>query len=464
MADDVNELEQEQHRPGPEREPDAFEREPGVESHEQLTQHATEVEGEIDRTAESTIDDANAAVDSAAEEYGGQAAAEDVKGELKPVNKEIGQLAEDSKSGVNNIAEEENEAEKDVSIGEAIKKIDNEITNLDVQIGSLWNQVKEASDKEQEEKLRVKAKALEVNKEDLKMQQDRIFAQQVLPTLNLDQFRQEPITEINPQVRERITEINNRSRENIEGAIGDFYKKVRLGMVEGVDTNDPESLIERIKSETEKVRDTAGLTVNVNEKKLLDILDSGRYKTYLDLPQEKRIRPLDYEENRIKSEKSLGIYSGDLDEGNNTVYGSMTSDNGVDNEYGGANWGRAVLRLKKEVGDRTTYYDGDSMAGGKYSEMTKKQFGEPEAHVIKALNNIQNAEHYKKGGITKFDQYVEAHVLGGVSLTEDVESIDIPLSRFKERSDFQHRTTTVRKLVREIQDKYPQYKELIRVI
>ncbi|MCX6735280.1 MAG: hypothetical protein NTZ25_05250 [Candidatus Peregrinibacteria bacterium] len=198
----------------------------------------------------------------------------------------------------------------------------------------------------------------------------------------------------------------------------------------------PQELEKTIREKYDSAIETANVTVNITSKALDRFIDEGKYRTYKELELQHRG---DYGERREAVDKKMG-YADDF------VVGSLSVVNGHDEVIGSAPfYGHGTIKLKAEtVNARVEFFEGDSMAvmGGQdahgFNWLTRKRMN-PEtckldqagAILSKVLMDIQ----MKQLGVTHMHQiYVEAHILGGLSLN-DVESISYGLIGKDAKSD-----------------------------
>lgn len=211
---------------------------------------------------------------------------------------------------------------------------------------------------------------------------------------DLDLVRQEPIKRVSA---EKYQEVVNRVAKNSPKVLQEILDMHDLG------SSETRSALE---SEVEKVRRTWGITLNLDFDTLVKVLrESGRFKSRHELGRGSS------GDARDEVEQLLGIKAAGTPEDPHPIYGTLTSENGSDEDWGGSSrYGDCFVKLRNErVVDRTVYAYGDS----NFDMMMSNE----SALVAKAVNN-------RYGDF----EYIEAEILGGVS-SNDIESINLPKYR-----------------------------------
>jgi hypothetical protein len=204
-----------------------------------------------------------------------------------------------------------------------------------------------------------------------------------------------------PPYADAMEKVREESAQNLEELISEF----------GYDT---EEMRQKLEEEATGVRESMSVTINLPYETMIKVLKgSKRFMTSWESGQRNGdYVAMSYNEKRDAIERSLGIRAKGNRSDPHPVYGAVASHNGRDEYFGGAggHYGDTFITLDAQhIRNRTMFTFGDSF--GQY--VARPLVWEDAVHA-KALLNL-----------TRRVNYVEAQVLGGVTL-DDVETINIP--------------------------------------
>lgn len=213
-----------------------------------------------------------------------------------------------------------------------------------------------------------------------------------------------------------------------------------------------------ILNELERVRGNASIAYNVDFDSLEKILKSGTVVPMTELPTDQQAGhrktggvigmiggadPEGYSQRRLESEQAMGIHE---EQGPKPVYAALAGGSTDAVEWGAApQYGEFVLVLEESrIANRTVFTEGDSMnpmglidplrGKAKLSEhngIEHRQLNRRDAEAALALYNVSEQlerpyryEDPTVHNLARDVQYIEAQVLGGVSLN-DIKEIKI---------------------------------------
>lgn len=227
----------------------------------------------------------------------------------------------------------------------------------------------------------------------------------------------------------RLDALNTEGREqfaiNISETLDNF-------LVEHIIQNgeDAASLEAKITESYELVSKTFSVTINLNYKALEGVLESGRFKRYEDLDVKHR-ETVGYGDRR-------SLIDAGFKYADKFIVGALASENGYDEVIGPAPfYGHGVIKLKPEIiNQRVSFFEGDSMTSfdnaadvhptwllRKWENLESRKLDTQGAILSKALMDLD----LKIRGFThRHTAYVEAHIIGEVTLT-DIHSIQYAL-------------------------------------
>lgn len=309
----------------------------------------------------------------------------------------------------------------------------------------------------------------------------------------LPQMMDEP-AKPDPLIAERQKVTQERSEGNILRYMDEFLVWAEEGRLVNIGIKNETEGIGRLREEVKRVQESASVTINLSGDRLPAILKDGRFKSTLELPwKEKSVKgardTTAYERDRIETEKSLGIYTQGTEEDPYTIVGSLASDNGYDEFYGGANsYGDVFVRLKPSAMDRSIFVNGDSVheVARHGDSSIKPGLGKEAAMIAKAIRNIDK-DGMLIQGIAHL-KVIEAGILGGVKM-DDIESINFrspirileeydqkikeanahPPGRGRERlkevaKELRDSYESTRRCLENTRAKFPQYAHLIKEV
>jgi len=262
----------------------------------------------------------------------------------------------------------------------------------------------------------------------------RVFDTLVLQEkISFDEFKQRVenyVAVLDEMKTELLPEATQEAEEGLFGnaLISLDYFLFEMVVIKGKAANE---LSSKVLVEFEKVRNTNRVTINIERRALSRFVKEGRYKTYHELPDKRRDeingrKVRHYTERRVDGEAKLG-YDQPF------VVAAMGSDNGYDEIIGPAPaYGHGVIELTKDKAKDVEYFEGDSMSAKdvvrevmpdwllrKWDNFDSRKLDERGAQLVKSIMEVYLQEH----NLTHIhNMYVEAHVLGGLSL-EDVAKI-----------------------------------------
>jgi len=387
---------------------------------------------------------------------------------------------------------------------EAQKK-DDEINRIDGEFDSTRTRITVIDDldlgeleKYRQEKLKLIEIYIEWEKESLKIleteqrhideRKERLRELKELLVTLLSQKEEKPIN-INPLVAEKQKVAQERSERNIINTLDSFLRYASNGNLEKVGIKSEIEAIEKLREELKKVQKSASIMINVSSERLPKVLEDGKFKSTLELPLEYQRDKPDYGEYRVAAEKYLGVHASGTENDPFAIVGALASKNGYDESHGAADpgsYGRIFVNLKPEVLNRCVFVDGDSIVESSfYGDVPGSEPGlnKKDAMIAKAMRNIVDEADGRMGQELK---YVEAEILGGVSLN-DIESINIPITEFLEEYNktmqetqrggkqpilgmenrsryFREYYEKSKKLAEDIKSRFPQYAHLIKEI
>jgi len=266
-----------------------------------------------------------------------------------------------------------------------------------------------------------------------------------------------------PSIKRKKEIVDQRSSVSIREILKNYLHAVRDGFFQkiGVDKENAEMAIEKLKEEVRKVKETFFLSINLCPDILLKVLEEKRYKSIFELPA--NVRTFYSRQNRADYEKKMGIYGKGGPDDPYVIYGALASNNGHDEECGGAEWGNIILVLKPSKKDETVFYYGDSIDVFDQAN-PKKQLNLKHALIAKAIKNLFNETYEEDQRFRGFGNYIEAQILGGVKI-DDVQEIRIHTSHFKKAK---HPDTLAiqeaEEMIKKIKEKYPEYANLIKEV
>ena len=213
-----------------------------------------------------------------------------------------------------------------------------------------------------------------------------------------------------------------------------------------------------LEHETERIKDSFQVSINITWDNLLAVLDNERVISHWENEQVRKERDEDspvylssgrnYSERRDRVERYLANRAKGGRNDPHPIYGAAFANNGRDEIYGGAGggYGETFIVLKKDrIKDRTSFCYDDSFNG--YSHWLLDWDGGISAKAIHNLSSNQSRHGY-----------VEAQILGGVSI-EDIDSVNIPSSAFsKENSHGFSAGRNVTSEIERLKEEYPNIK------
>lgn len=305
--------------------------------------------------------------------------------------------------------------------------------------------------------------------------------------------KKEKSVELSPRIKEQQKTTQERSERNIADLLDGFLRRADFGHLVDRKINNSTEALEKLRKEVKKVQESASVTVNMKEGRLLKILKDGRFKSTLEIPwkeKDKKGAPSVeyYERTRIATEQSLGIHASGTEDDPFAIVGALASDNGYD-EFSGAarNYGDVFIKLKSAVLDRSVFINGDTIHEvSRHSDsQIKSGLDKDAAMIAKAIRNIEGDGARTQAG--DHTSIIEVDVLGGVKVDE-IESINLSspekfLEEYnviykkirsasgKERLVLEERAkeknaqySERKKLIEKIRTEFPQYVNLINVI
>ena len=331
----------------------------------------------------------------------------------KVANEEFNRIIEKDSESKNSASNSEyQETKNKIQVGDnELEKIKHESTYIANQIND-YLEIKEQAFKTLEEYQKLETEKKE-NYEKVKVILANLIPEKIGQQGNIDHKIAE---------KQKITK--ERSEKNIVGDLSYFLGRADSGQYEKAGITSKEEAIQKLKEEIEKVKKSFFVTINLHEENLQRFLESGRYKSTLELPEKlKRVGETvwTYEQHRIEAEKNLGIFGSGTEEDPYAIVGAVASENSHDESNGAAEgYGDIFLKLRQEVVDRGVFINGDSLKEAENMDGTATPGLDRESAIVaKAIRNIVD----KCEDNINYD-YVEADILGGVK-TEDVESINI---------------------------------------
>ena len=150
---------------------------------------------------------------------------------------------------------------------------------------------------------------------------------------NLIPEKMEPLENIDPKILEKQKVTKERSEKNIVEDLSYFLGRVELGKYKKAGITNKEEAVQKLKEEIEQVQKSFSVTINLHEDNLLRFLESGRYKSTLELPEKlKRVGETvwTYEQHRIETEKNIGVYASGTEKDPYAIVGAVASENGHD--------------------------------------------------------------------------------------------------------------------------------------
>ncbi|MBP9770724.1 hypothetical protein KBC97_01025, partial [Candidatus Gracilibacteria bacterium] len=225
-------------------------------------------------------------------------------------------------------------------------------------------------------------------------------------------------------------------------------------------------------AEYEKVKQSASVTINVNETRIEGIYKDGEYKVYSELENKSREESLfgktDYLSRRVAMDQKIA-------DGQRFVVGCLASENGHDEVIGPAPfYGHGVITLKPEsIDGRVVFFEGDSMTAKDVVDVTKFT-GRPIKIVpqwlLRKWDNLSSRKldfesaifskalmesYLKRRDLTHMHlMYVEAHVLAPVKV-EDFKSVKYGLVG-KDTADKQIRLQALGEKMQQIRPTAPR--------
>lgn len=211
-----------------------------------------------------------------------------------------------------------------------------------------------------------------------------------------------------------------------------------------------EELLQKAKQEVENSQQEGlVLVVSLNSQDIKKVIRESQYRASLDNPnlgykvfsvlskekiKEGNTSGLGPLETRCLRELQMGTYliGGDESGVPHPVYGQMIVDQNIGLSHAKeAGYGSLNLRLKTErIKDRTTFFTGDSIN----DSWQGQQLGWDEA--VKARGILDKLEENPKLDWRFLTPYIEAHIMGGVSM-QDIDGCDFESSeRTKELEDY----------------------------